>query len=67
MKNKIIDFLGDYSFLLSEAICKAKYRRGIKILTTRQMLRRLPVALVQVKAGNISENFWSQTNHMFFV
>ena len=27
-------------------------RKGLKILTPKQMLQRLPVALAQVKAGN---------------
>ena len=29
---------------------------GLKILTAKQMLQRLPVALAQVKAGNTSEH-----------
>ena len=29
---------------------------GLKILTPKQMLLRLPIALAQVKAGNNSEN-----------
>ena len=29
---------------------------GLKILTTKQMLQRLPMAHAQVKAGNTSEN-----------
>ena len=29
---------------------------GLKILTPKQMLQRLPIALAQVKAGNNSEN-----------
>ena len=28
----------------------------LKILTPKQMFQRLPIALAQVKAGNISEN-----------
>ena len=30
---------------------------GLKILTPKQLLQRLPRALAQVKAGNNSENF----------
>ena len=30
--------------------------KGLKILTPKQMLQRLPIALAQVKAGNNSEN-----------
>ena len=29
---------------------------GLKILTLKQMLQRLPIALAQVKAGNNSES-----------
>ena len=29
---------------------------GLKILTSKQMLQRSPIALAQVKAGNNSEN-----------
>ena len=39
---------------------EAKYRpikgTGLKILTPKQMLQRLPIALAQVKVGNNSEN-----------
>ena len=30
--------------------------KGLKILTAKKMLQRLPIALAQVKAGNASEN-----------
>ena len=33
---------------------------GLKILTPKQMLQRLPIALAQVKAGNNSENLLSK-------
>ena len=29
--------------------------KGLKVLTTKQMLEKLPIALAQVKAGNTSE------------
>ena len=35
---------------------KAKNGTGLKILTPKQMLKRLPIALAQVKAGNNSES-----------
>ena len=34
--------------------------KGLKILTPKQMLQRLPIALVQVKAGNNSESLLNQ-------
>ena len=35
---------------------KATKRKIFKILTPKQMIERLPIALPQVKAGKISEN-----------
>ena len=39
--------------MLSETKYKAEYGRGLKILTSKQMLQILPTALAQVKAGDI--------------
>ena len=33
---------------------------GLKILTSKQLLQRLPIALAQVKAGNNSENILNE-------
>ena len=41
---------------MSETKYKAKYREVIEILTPKQMIQRLPIALTQVKAGNTSGN-----------
>ena len=41
---------------MSEAKIKAVKGEGLKILTPKQMLQRLPIALAQVKAGNNSES-----------
>ena len=40
-----------------------------KIFNLKQMPKRLPIALAQVKAGNTSENLLNKikTNHIFFV
>ena len=58
--NEAIKFYDDYSLMMSEANTKAKQNEtkgtGLKILTPKQMLQRLPIALAQVKAGNNSEN-----------
>ena len=45
--------------MVSEAKLKAKNKtsgKGLKILTSKQMLQRLTIVLVQVKAGNYLEN-----------
>ena len=43
-----------------EAKYKAKHGEGLKILTPKQMLKKLPIALAQVKAGNTSENLLNE-------
>ena len=34
--------------------------KGIKILTRKKMLQRLPIAIAHVKAGKTSENFLNE-------
>ena len=52
--------------MLYEAKYKAKYGRGLKILSTKQMLQRLPIALTQVKAGNTSENLLNEIRQIMY-
>ena len=55
-KKEAIKCCDDYSSMASAAKNKAIKETGLKILTPKQMLERLSIALAQVKAGNISEN-----------
>ena len=50
--------------MISEAEYKTFHEEGSKILTHRQMLQRLPIAVAQVIAGNIPENFQNEI-HQF--
>ena len=45
---------------MSEAKIRATKGKGLKILTPKQMLQRLPIALAQVKAGNNSESLLNE-------
>ena len=36
---------------------------GLKILTTNEMLKRLPIALAQIKVGNNSESLLNEMQH----
>ena len=69
-RNEAIKFYGDYSLMMSEAKSKAKQNeakgRGLKILTPKQMLQRLPIALAQVKAGNNSENLLNESRQIIY-
>ena len=40
--------------------------KGLKILTPKQMLQRLPIALVQVKAGNNSESILNKIRQIVY-
>ena len=55
-REEVINFFRDYIEMLSDANYNAKQNetegKGLKILTPKQMLQRLPTALAQVKAGN---------------
>ena len=57
-KEETINFFRDYGKMILDAVHKSKQNKTkgteLKILTPKQMLQRLPVALAQVKAGNNS-------------
>ena len=59
-KNKAIKFYDEFSLMMSEAKTKATKGTALKILTPKQMLQRLPIALTQVKAGNNSESLLNE-------
>ena len=56
--------------MLSDANYDAKQNEakgtGLKILTTKQMLQRLPIALAQVKAGNNSESLLNEITKIVY-
>ena len=56
----------DYPSLVSKAKYKAKHGKGPKILTPKQMLQRLPIALAQVKVGNTSENLLNEIHQIIY-
>ena len=56
-RNNAIKFMEDYGSMILEAKKLAKQEgTGLKILTTKQMFQRLPIALAQIKAGNNSRS-----------
>ena len=53
--------------MLSDANYNAKQNgKGLKILTSKQMLQRLPIALAQVKAGNNSESLLNEIRQIIY-
>ena len=45
---------------------KAKQGTELKILTPKQMLQRLPVAVAQVKVGNNSKSFLNEISQVVY-
>ena len=70
VRNEAIKFYDDYSLMMSEAKSKAKHNetkgKGLKILTPKQMLQRLPIALAQEKAGNNSQHLLNEIRQIIY-
>ena len=69
-RGEVINFFRDYIEILSDANYKAKQNEtketGLKILTPKQMLQRLPIALAQVKTGNNSQNLLNEIRQIVY-
>ena len=65
-RSEAIKFYDDYSLIVSEAKNKATKGTGLKILTPKQMLQRLPIALAQVKAGNDYESLLNEIRQIVY-
>ena len=82
-QEKIIKLFNDYSQIVSEAKYKTIYQEEcssdlapvakvfdhtqLKIITLKQMLQRLPIALVQIKPGNTSENLQNELRQPYIL
>ena len=67
-REEAIKFIEDYGSLILEAkkLAREQFGKGLKILTPNQMLKRLPIALTQVKAGNNSESLLNEIRQIVF-
>ena len=61
-----IDFFEEFTSRASEARRQAKKRTGLKILTPKQMLPRLPIALAEIKAGNNSDSLLNEIRQIVY-
>ena len=62
-------FIEDYGSMILEAKRLAKEEqdgKGLKILTPNQMLKRLPIALAQIKAGNNSDSLLNEIRQIVY-
>ena len=69
-RQKIIDLFKNYSTIKSESIFRSEHGetkgKGLKIITPKQMLQRLLIALAQVKVSNISESLLNEVRQIVY-
>ena len=61
-----IKLYDDYSLLASEEKHKTTKGEGLKILTAKQMLQILLIALAQDKAGNTYQNLLNEISQIIY-
>ena len=66
-RNNAIKFIEDYGSMILEAKRLAKQEgTELKLLTPNQMLKRLPIALAQISAGNNSESLLNEIRQIAY-
>ena len=67
-RDKAIKFIQDYGGMILEAkkLARKQEGKGLKILTPNQMLKRLPIVLAQIKAGNNSESLLNEIRQIVY-
>ena len=67
-RDKATKFIEDYSSMILEAkkLAKEQEGTGLKILTPNQMLKRLPITLARIKAGNNSESLLNEIRQIVY-
>ena len=56
----------DYAKNMSRNIYDSKQGTGLKMLSHKQMLQRLPIAPVEIKAGNNSESLLNEIRQIVY-
>ena len=67
-RKEAIKFIEDYGSMILEAkkLAREQEGTGLKILTPNQLLKRLPIALAQIKAGNNSESLLNEIRQIVY-
>ena len=67
-RNDAIKFIEDYGSIILEAkkLAREQEGTGLKIITSYQMLKRMQIALAQIKAGNNSESLLNEIRQIVY-
>ena len=66
LREKVVPMFINYAKNMSRNISESNKRTGLKILTPKQMLQRLSVALAQIEAGNNSESLLNKIRQIVY-
>ena len=66
-REEVVKMFSDYAKNISRNIYDSKQEgTGLKILTPKQMLQRLPISLAQIKAGNNSQSLLNEIRQIVY-
>ena len=65
-REEVVGMFNDYAKNMSRNIYESNKGTGLKILTPKQMLQRLPIAPAQIKAGNNSESLLNEIRQIVY-
>ena len=65
-REQVVQMFNDYAKNMSKNIYESKQATGLKILTPKKMIQRLPIALAQIKAGNNSESLLNEIRKIVY-
>ena len=66
-RQEVAKMFNDYARNMSKNIYDSKQEgTGLKILTPKQMLQRLPISLAQIKAGNNSQSLLKEIRQIVY-
>ena len=67
LREEVVKMFNDYDRNMSRNIYDSKQEgTGLKILTPKQMLQRLPISLAQTKAGNNSQSLLNEMRQIVY-
>ena len=65
-REEVVEIFNDNGRNMSRNIYYSKQGKGLKILTPKQMLQRLAIALAQIKAGNNSQSLLNEIRQIVY-
>ena len=66
LRKNVVQMFNDYAKNMSRNIYELKEVTGLTILTPKQMVQRVPIALTQIKADNNSESLLNEIRQIVY-